>query len=789
MAVLKCKMCGGELNITKGSTIAECEYCGSRQTIPSQDSEKKLTLFARADRLRRAGEFDKAAGVYESIVADFPEEAEAYWGLVLSRYGIEYVDDSATGKRVPTCHRSSFDGILEDADFDQACENADPIARRLYRDEAKAIEDIRKGILEVSGREEPYDIFICYKETDENGSRTLDSVIAQDVYDALTEKGYRVFFSRISLEDKLGTEYEPYIFAALNSAKVMLVFGTDYEYFNAVWVKNEWSRFLKLMTRDKSKHLIPCYKNVDAYDMPREFAKFQAQDMGKVGAVQDLLRGIGKILNRGARTEAAPTPVVPVASAAPGVESLLKRAWMFLEDSEWKNADEYFDRVLDIEPECARAYAGKLCAERRKVSLAEVAEEDSHADVLSGSGNYKKALRFADDALRAELERCLESVKQNQARREVEEERCRQEEAAQEARRHREEMEEEKRRREEADARLKLLQERLGKAALLIAAGAWHTVGLKADGVVVAAGANRLGECNVSGWCDIVAVAAGYSHTVGLKSDGTVVAVGLGYKCDVGEWQGITAIAASDEHTVGLKADGSVVAAGENDDRCDVNRWRNIVAVAAGGSHTVGLKSDRTVVARGENGLGQCDVTDWKDVISIAAGTAHTVGLTWSGTVVAAGDNTEGQCNVGAWRDIVAVAAGDSHTVGLKADGTVVAAGNNWGGRCNVDRWTDIVAVAAGSQHTVGLKSDGTLVAVGNNEDGRCNVTGWKLFYSIDPLEQKRAEAEERRAALKQEKQSLQTELAALRGFFSSLRRKEIEARLAELEAELDSLK
>ena len=139
-------------------------------------------------------------------------------------------------------------------------------------------------------------MFICYKETAENGDRTLDSVLAQDVYDALIGKGYRVFFSRITLEDKLGVEYEPYIFAALHSAKIMLAFGTDYEYFNAVWVKNEWSRFLKLMANDNTKRLIPCYKGIDAYDMPKEFARLQAQDLGKVGAMQDLLRGIEKVL-------------------------------------------------------------------------------------------------------------------------------------------------------------------------------------------------------------------------------------------------------------------------------------------------------------------------------------------------------------------------------------------------------------------------------------------------------------------------------------------------------------
>ncbi len=199
-------MCGGDLELIPGSSVAECEYCGSRQTVPSADSEKKLTLFARANRLRFACEFDKAYGVYESIVADFPEEAEAYWGLVLCKYGIEYVDDPATGKKIPTCHRSSFESVMEDGNYDQALENADVVARGVYREEAKQIETLRRSIVEISSKEAPYDIFICYKETDPNGERTLDSVMAQDVYDALVQKGYRVFFSRISLEDKLGVE-------------------------------------------------------------------------------------------------------------------------------------------------------------------------------------------------------------------------------------------------------------------------------------------------------------------------------------------------------------------------------------------------------------------------------------------------------------------------------------------------------------------------------------------------------------------------------------------------------
>lgn len=394
MAVIKCKMCGGDLVIEPGATVAECEYCGSRQTVPNQDNEKKLTLFARANRLRSACEFDKAAGVYESIVAEFPQEAEAYWGLVLCKYGIEYVDDPATGKKIPTCHRSSFESVLEDSDFEQALENADVVARKVYRAEAKQIEELRKGIIEVSAKEGPYDVFICYKETDDKGDRTLDSVLAQDIYDALTEKGYRVFFSRITLEDKLGQEYEPYIFAALNSAKILLAVGTDYEYYNAVWVKNEWSRYLMLMAKDRTKHLIPCYKNIDAYDMPKEFAKLQAQDMGKVGAMQDLLRGIEKILPLKKITN----DFRPTIGA---IEPLLKRAFLFLDDAEWKEADAYAEKVLDMNPENSQAYIVKYLAEAHLTSLSQVEKRN---ETLYENINFARAIQFATDKEKAYLE-------------------------------------------------------------------------------------------------------------------------------------------------------------------------------------------------------------------------------------------------------------------------------------------------------------------------------------------------------------------------------------------------
>ena len=68
MAIIKCKMCGGDLNIVEGNSVCECEYCGTKQTVPNADNEKKISLFMRAGRLLRSCEFDKAAGVFETIV-------------------------------------------------------------------------------------------------------------------------------------------------------------------------------------------------------------------------------------------------------------------------------------------------------------------------------------------------------------------------------------------------------------------------------------------------------------------------------------------------------------------------------------------------------------------------------------------------------------------------------------------------------------------------------------------------------------------------------------------------
>lgn len=404
MATIQCKMCGGQVELPDGVTTGECPYCGSVTTFPRIDSEQKEHLYTRAEHFRQANNFDKAVASYEALLNLDGEDPEAYWGLLISRYGIEYVEDPATHERVPTCHRVQFDSILADSDYQNALKYASGSDRDIYEKEANRIAEIQKSILRISAQEKPYDIFICYKETTAGGTRTKDSTLAQDIYYQLTNQGLKVFFSRITLEDKLGQQYEPYIFAALNSAKVMLVIGSKREYFESVWMRNEWSRFLALKKKDRSRLLIPCYKDMDPYDIPEELSLFQSQDMSKIGFMQDLLRGVMKVVNAGktASFNASATPAsTSTSSANSDVGKMMKRISILMSQGEWEEAKSNCKDTLKIDPENAELYL-LLCMINHKIP-----EENGLWKAnfnLQEDKNYQVAFKFASPERKKQLE-------------------------------------------------------------------------------------------------------------------------------------------------------------------------------------------------------------------------------------------------------------------------------------------------------------------------------------------------------------------------------------------------
>ena len=780
MAIIKCKMCGGDIELSADKTYGVCDYCGSTMTLPKIDDEQRAAAFNRGNHFRRIGEFDKALAVYERIVREDDRDAEAHWCCALCRFGIEYVEDPASFEYIPTCHRASFDSFLEDVDYLAAVEHSDGITKRQYQKDGARIAEVQRGILATSQKEEPYDVFICYKETDENGERTRDSIMAQEIYYQLTEQGRRVFFARITLEDMGGREYEPYIFAALNSAKVMVVVGTKPEHLSAVWVKNEWSRFLAMMRHDRNKLLLPCYRDMDPYDLPEQLSVLQSYDMGKIGFIQDLTRGIAKVLNANKKPESvrevAPAAVKAVQAtvvANAGVTPLLERAFMFLEDGEWDRADEFCEQVLNMNPKCAEAYLGKLLAELRVRKKADLKDQ---AKPFDGRNNYQKAVRFADEDLRTELTGYIEHIN---TRNEI--------------------------------ARVNGIYNRAKnvmsaantESEYKVAAQIFETIPQYLDAVdlvqecyekaeiarkdaILAEGKSKMtGEDiynyepaiklfkSISGWRDADEQIVACQKKI-AEYNAKAVADRLERKrqAELARQQaerikkrnmkiaGISAAVLAVAIAIPLLVSNVII---------PITRYNNAIKLMETGKYEEAISAFevldgykdsadqikeceyRAVVALVDTGktayaaiafdaLGRYkdakeqsralwDVAAVRDTVS--ASTKHTVGLKADGTVVAVGDNGSGQCDVSQWSDIVAVSAGENHTVGLKADGTVVAVGSNINGQCRVSRWKNIVAVSVGKYHTVGLRADGTVVAVGWTEGGQCRASEWSDIVAV----------------------------------------------------------
>lgn len=410
MYVYKCKLCDGDLEIDENQRTGKCKYCGALQTLPKISSDKKINLLELADRARKANEYDKAAGYYESALLEDSTDPEIYWSILLCVYGVEYVKDPHTKQRVITCNRTQYKSVLANENYLSALQYATEEQKKLYEKEAKQINEIQKNILSISKKEKPYDVFICYKETDEKGRRTKDSVLAQELYFRLKNENLKVFFARITLEDKLGENYEPYIFAALNSAKVMVALATKAENLQSVWVKNEWSRFLALTKEHPEKILIPAYCDFSPYELPEEMALLQAQDMSQLGFLQDLTRGIKKITDDNKVKpikETVHEKTVIMENNAPTVKEpvniapLLKRAYIFLENGAFDKADEYCEKVLDSDPENASAYFCKLLAKEKISDSEKLPESENEWEKTS---DFKNALRFADEKLKSKLD-------------------------------------------------------------------------------------------------------------------------------------------------------------------------------------------------------------------------------------------------------------------------------------------------------------------------------------------------------------------------------------------------
>ena len=409
------------------SITCTCTKCSYEQTLPRLGTADRQDLFERAARLRLNKEYSEALRLYQEALKDDNTDPETHWLILLCKYEVEYADDPITNTRVIQCNTPIRKSIMEDDDYDKCLANATDYARRFYEHEAAEIDRIQTEELAIIDGRGNFDVFVGFKQKDDQGRITKDCLRAEQIYNALTDKGYRVFFSKVTLEDRLSLDYPSFIDAALDSAKVMVAVGTSSENYYAKWVKYEWSRFLEQAELDPHKRFIPAYEDIRASELPDEFAKFQAVDMADANYIYSLVRNVRNLIGVAPDSDpllAASTDDTAkdasvtftlhedAATVAPIKIPQIIRAFQMCEDGEFVEAKKLVDDVLAlIDAENADAYLVRLMIDyecKYQEDLNKLALNN-----LTENRNYHRAHEFGDEQLKAKLDEYDRQAKEN----------------------------------------------------------------------------------------------------------------------------------------------------------------------------------------------------------------------------------------------------------------------------------------------------------------------------------------------------------------------------------------
>ena len=408
MYKLQCVECGGEIEISADGLTGKCKHCGNTWILKKPlDDNLKIRLQIAIDRQKKC-EFSDAKRLFLEIANENNELSEAWWGAFLSEYGIEFVANRY-GVKIPTCHRANIETVFQNKYYQKAIETAADEVNERYKKTAQEIEKVRKGIIDKTEDGVSYDVFICYKHTeiDDDSRRTIDYELGKNLYEELTKEGYSVFFSAETLNRIAENDFEPYIFKALSTARVMLLLCSDIREIESPWVKNEWGRFFE---SHNGKGLIPiCGNRLEPFkptQLPYELQKLNAivYDENLFPTIKtklesyfeerlhqkrkkekdDLLLELekkfdDKLVNKGVST-------------APSLDNYFSRIETFINDKQYDKANEYCEIVLDLSPKNSKAYLYKAYCSLKVPSLDNPWKIEKK---INSNVNFKHAKEFA----------------------------------------------------------------------------------------------------------------------------------------------------------------------------------------------------------------------------------------------------------------------------------------------------------------------------------------------------------------------------------------------------------
>lgn len=429
---IKCRNCGGPLDYGKAvNGVLTCEHCGSKFTVPKSGADEEVRHFLLiGEHELDLGHFDEAATAYAKAAELDSKEPEAFFGLALATAQVRYLKDEVYNRLQPICYSVSDKSFVEDKNFKNALKLATPEQKKEYQDKGEKIDTIREKFKEFRAEGLNYDTFICVKVREADGKTyTQDSITAGKLYRELQKAGYSPFYSEEEIGDRQGENYEAMILYALHSATSMLIVCSDESYLQTKWVKNEYSRFIKLQRDEEKAHgsLTVVFKGSPVDRIPGLNGKVQGIDFNTYNALNLVIDFVQKFKRVEAptlkRKEYGQVKVNKIAATRQGVEkrkltpvaggevsvsdpAKLSLATQCLQRNEFSYALEIVNTVITESPANGDAYMLRFLASMSCPS--EMAFQKSKTHVTSYD-DFEKALAYADSTRSKQLYSLLHS--------------------------------------------------------------------------------------------------------------------------------------------------------------------------------------------------------------------------------------------------------------------------------------------------------------------------------------------------------------------------------------------
>ncbi|MGN0804377.1 MAG: leucine-rich repeat protein [Candidatus Coproplasma sp.] len=291
--VTKCKTCGEPLDMsTAKDGVLECKFCATVYTLPKNDSSPEAYSYLNlGEHELDVCNWEGAISAFKKALENSVNEPEVYWGLARANYKVQFIKDEVNNRLQPICHELSSRKFVDSLDYQKALTLATYTQKKEYEKKAQEIDYIKEEFYNLSQSGLDFDSFICVKVTGADGGKTEDYKDAEYIYDLLKNKGYSPFFSERSIRNRTGADYEAMILYALYSAETMLVVCRNEEYLQTPWVKNEYTRFLRLINdEEKDSDSITFVYNGKPIDrLPGRQGKLQGIDFANRGADNEIL--------------------------------------------------------------------------------------------------------------------------------------------------------------------------------------------------------------------------------------------------------------------------------------------------------------------------------------------------------------------------------------------------------------------------------------------------------------------------------------------------------------------